>query len=92
MTHGHGLFSPSLKVKFAESNSGRVESSTSAQPERDTSPCSIGSRVLRSKRAVECARCPLQVFGVGFARVPGHRLAIDGKLDGEIFRCELAIA
>src|SRR5205823_3019433 len=46
MTHGQGLFSPSLKLKFAVSNRGRVESSTKAHPERDTRPCSIGSRVL----------------------------------------------
>src|SRR5580698_7535395 len=59
MTHGQGLFSPSLKLKFAESKSGLVESSTRAQPERDTRPCSMGSRVLEpsapsSVRVVPC--------------------------------------
>ncbi len=57
ITHGHGLFSPSWKLKSAESNSGRVESSTSAHPERETSPGSIGSRVFVPRAPSRCASC-----------------------------------
>jgi hypothetical protein len=46
ITHGQGLFSPSLKLKSAESNRGRVESSTIAQPEREIRPGSMGSLVV----------------------------------------------
>ena len=46
MTHGQGLFWPSLKLKSEESNSGRDESSTTAQPEREISPSSMGSLVF----------------------------------------------
>ena len=91
MTHGQGLFSPSLKVKFAESKSGRVESSTSAQPEREMRPCSMGSRVLEPERAVEGARGALQVFGVGSSGMPCDRLAIDGEFDGKILGREASI-
>jgi hypothetical protein len=35
MTQGQGLSSPCLKLKSSESKSGRVESSTTAQPERE---------------------------------------------------------
>ena len=43
IAHGQGLFSPSRNRKSVESNSGRFESSTSAHPDRETSPGSIGS-------------------------------------------------
>ena len=64
ITHGHGLFSPSRKRKSAESKSGRVESSTSAQPERETSPLPIGSFVFEPERAVERARGALQILRI----------------------------
>src|SRR5689334_17552664 len=63
MTQGHGLFSPSLKLKLSESNSGRVESSTSTQPEREIRPGSIGSAVFppRAPSRVRVVPCRFSV-------------------------------
>ena len=90
MTHGQGLFSPSLKLKFAESKSGpcRVVYKCPAGAGHET--LLDGFACLGAKRAVEGPRCALQVFSVGQTRMPCYRFAINGELNGKILGREPA--
>ncbi len=84
ITHGHGLFSPSRKRKSVESKSGRVESSTSAQPERETSPGSMGSCVLLPRAPSRVRVVPIRFSGSVSPGMPDDLLAVDRERDGEV--------
>jgi hypothetical protein len=69
MTQGQGLFAPSVNEKSEESNSGRVLSSTTTQPSRETRPGSSLVPEPLAPSSVRAVPSRLPVSGVpGFHR------------------------
>jgi len=89
MTHGQGCLRLFEKLKSAESKSGRVESSTSVHPSRETSRGQLVPPVLApsASSSVRVVPCRLPVSGV---RHPLDVPAVQGEVDLEVIRRKAA--